>query len=287
MGACLGAAAWLSGAGCKAPDRTPGEQLADARELVVEVRLALSQAADASGRAVLADTDEASVAFARDAVQSRQRAKERAEALTALLRRLSYADELRAVEEFARHFVAYETVDRAVLELAVENTNLKAQHLSFGLVRERADALCGALDAVSSASTQKRGCDVVSVALRAIVAVREVEVLHAPHIAEPNDAAMTRLEAEMDARRRAVRAAVATLAGLVDGGVKARIDDAGAELDRFDQAHGQLIALSRKNTNVRSLAISLGEGRARFGACEESLRSLGEALSKRGTTATR
>jgi hypothetical protein len=45
--------------------------------------------------------------------------------------------------------------------------------------------------------------------------------------------------------------------------------------------------LSRRNTNVRSLALSLGQKRMRTAACEDSLRELQDALAKRGFSATR
>jgi hypothetical protein len=42
-----------------------------------------------------------------------------------------------------------------------------------------------------------------------------------------------------------------------------------------------------RNTNVRSLALSLGRKRSLSAACEDSLRELQDALSKRGFTGTR
>ena len=51
--------------------------------------------------------------------------------------------------------------------------------------------------------------------------------------------------------------------------------------------NAQIVALSRRNTNVRSLALSLGQKRTLTAACEDSLRALEDALAKRGFTATR
>jgi hypothetical protein len=58
-------------------------------------------------------------------------------------------------------------------------------------------------------------------------------------------------------------------------------------LDRFIGVNTQIVALSRRNSNVRSLAMSLGEKRMLTAACEDSLRALRDALAKRGFTATR
>ena len=51
--------------------------------------------------------------------------------------------------------------------------------------------------------------------------------------------------------------------------------------------NAQIIALSRRNTNVRSLALSLDQKRTLTTACSESLHALQDALAKRGFTGTR
>ncbi len=53
------------------------------------------------------------------------------------------------MDEFNGQSAQYGSLDRNILALAVENTNLKAQRLSFGPAREAADAF---RDAVA------RGC---------------------------------------------------------------------------------------------------------------------------------
>jgi hypothetical protein len=51
--------------------------------------------------------------------------------------------------------------------------------------------------------------------------------------------------------------------------------------------NGELVALSRRNTNVRSLALALGQKRTLTSACQDTLRALQESLAQRGFTATR
>lgn len=51
--------------------------------------------------------------------------------------------------------------------------------------------------------------------------------------------------------------------------------------------HAQIMALSRRNTNVRSLALSLNEKGKLTHACEDSLRALRDALAKRGFSGSR
>jgi hypothetical protein len=51
--------------------------------------------------------------------------------------------------------------------------------------------------------------------------------------------------------------------------------------------NAQIIALSRRNSHVRSLALSLNQKGKLAGACEDSLRALRHALENRGFTGTR
>lgn len=68
--------------------------------------------------------------------------------------------------------------------------------------------------------------------------------------------------------------------------VKALAAAAGA-LDRFMAVNAEITFLSRRNTNVSSLALSLNQKGRMTGACEESLRALRDALATRGFPGTR
>lgn len=85
----------------------------------------------------------------------------------------------------------------------------------------------------------------------------------------------------------AARNALKTLLSLVEPGFQARIVDATATLNRFMAVNQQIISLSRRNTNVRSLALSLNQKQKVIPKCENALHALRDALSKRGATGTR
>jgi hypothetical protein len=53
-------------------------------------------------------------------------------------------------------------------------------------------------------------------------------------------------------------------------------------LNRFMNVNTQIVGLSRQNTNVRSLALSLDQQRKMTGPCEDTLRGLRAALDKHG-----
>lgn len=93
----------------------------------------------------MADTDEMSTAYAKESEQAAKVAQSDMTELTPLLNALGLARENRAFDAFKTQFSEYRKLDQNILELAVENTNLKAQSLSFGPARRAADAFRDAL----------------------------------------------------------------------------------------------------------------------------------------------
>jgi len=263
------------------------ERISEARRLSADLLVQFTKAADAANRAVMADTDAASVAAAREAEQANLGVQKDAEALAPILQGLGYAEETRLLEEFGRRFAEYLDLDRTILELAVENTNVKAQHLSFGPAQEAADSFRDNVEAVAPSDPAKETWHVKALVAMAVAAVREIQALQAPHIADADDAEMARMEKQMASSEAAARAALASLAPLVPPASRPRLAAATTALDRFMGVNIQILALSRRNTNVRSLALSLNQKATVTSACEDSLRTLRAALAKRGFTGTR
>jgi hypothetical protein len=262
------------------------ERVSEARHLSADLHVQFTKAADASNRAVMADTDEASVAFAREAEQARLAVAKDVAALTPVLQGLGYSEETRLLAEFGKRFAEYEALDRTILQLAVENTNLKAQRLSFGPAQEAADAFRDGAQSLAPLNEASQW-QVKALAATAVAAVREIQALQAPHIADPDDAAMTRIEKRMATAESSARTALEALTPLVRSDSRPRLAAAKAALDRFTSTNAEIMTMSRRNTNVRSLALSLNEKSKLTAACEDSLRALRDALAKRGFTGTR
>ena len=131
------------------------EQVSEARRLSADLLVQFTKAADMSNRAVMADTDEASVAFAREAEQAKLAAQTSIDALGPILQGLKFSDEAGLLQEFVGQFAEYRELDRRILDLAVENTNLKAQRLSFGPAQEAADAFRDSLESIAPADAAK------------------------------------------------------------------------------------------------------------------------------------
>ena len=257
-------------------------RIAEARRLSADLGVQFTAATDAANRAVMADTDEGAMKFAQEARVATEAVQSHAKALASVLAQLDYPDETRLLEEFERRFAEYRTLDSHILALALEGTNLEARQLSFGAVQEAADAFRDALDAVAPSNPAADSWRLKALAATALAGAREIQVLQAPHIAEPDDAEMTRLEMRMAAAETAVRKALVRVGNLVSPKSRPEVAKATAALDRLSSLNSEIKTLSRRNTNVRSLALSLGEKRTLTAACETALRALQDALGKRG-----
>jgi hypothetical protein len=273
--------------GCQGGPATFLTRLDEARRLAADLHVQFKEATDASNRAVMADTDEASVAFASDAEKTVKLIETDVAALAPELRSFGFPDEIRFLDEFGTHFAEYRNLDREILTLAVENTNLKAQRLSFAAARQAADSVRDALGALASIVPQQDRCRVEGLVARATLAVREIQVIQAPHIAEPDDAAMTRMEKEMADRDGVARDAIKALAEGAPPSARLLLDTAVQALDQFKDISSQIVTLSRRNSNVRSLDLSLRTKPPLAAACDDSLRALQDALAAEGSKASR
>jgi hypothetical protein len=261
-------------------------KLFEARRLSTELHVSFTRAADASNRAVMADTDEASIAAKDEAVKARQVVDRDLEALQPILHDLGYIDEQRDLGLFRARYEEYRRLDDEILPLAVENSNLKAQKLSFGAAQDAAAEFRASLDDAVRLAPPAQANAAALAAERARSSVLEIQVLQAPHIAASDDAAMTRMEGAMKESAASAKAALDRLKAMLPRAA-APLAAADSALAHFLDINTQIVALSRKNTNVRSLALSMGRKRAVTAECEDQLVALGEALAKHESTATR
>ena len=262
------------------------QKVSQARELAAHLTVQFTMASDAANRAVMADTDETSVQFAKESRESAAAVQKDVDQLRATLATLGYADEDKLLTDFAKNFAEYRRLDDNVLGLAVENTNLKAQRLAFGPAQDAANAFRDAVKALTPANPAD-AFHVEALSATAVMTVREIQVLQGPHIADADEAVMTRMEQQMSTSQTAARKALDALRPLVSAASQPKLAAAASALGKFMDLNSQLIALSRRNTNVHSLMLSLDEKRKVTLACQNDLQALQTALSKRGYSGIR
>jgi hypothetical protein len=237
-------------------------------DLVGRMQVGLTSAAEAEKSAVLAISDQQSQTFA-----------EQARAATAEVERehKELGDILATGGTQA--FGKLQSIDAEVLSLAVQNTNLKAFGLLFG---PEADALAEADAAlarvIAKHSDSPDAKKVMVLGFGARVGVLRVQTLLAPHIAEASDVKMDRLEAMMADEETRIRSDLDGLAALPGVAGDVDLSTAVSGFARYIDIKARILALSRENTNVRSLALSLNQKRSAMILCLNALKTLQDAI---------
>ena len=267
---------------CRSNGKAAFVQLAEARQLAAQIRIDFAKASDESNRAVMADTDEESIKFAHEAQASTLAVSNSMAELAKRLTDLGDPGNADLIQRFGKQFARYLDLDKEILKLAVENTNLKAKRLLFGPVAQAANELCRTLQAFVAAAPDNLARRISDSAFRAQLAVREIEVLQAPHIAEAKNPEMDHLEQEMAARQKVAREALSTMEKSARPQDRPSLDAAKAAFDSFDTLSRQLIKLSRRNTNVRSLELAISQKPPLTTACDESLAAFADRAGQSG-----
>jgi len=281
------ALAALAVAGCDRELDVALTRQIEAQKLAADMRIQLHRSAEAVQRAIMADTDEASSDFVREAEAATAVFETDRGAIELIVADIGSGEEKRLVQELRSAFQKLRDLDRDLLALAVENTNVKAQRLAFGPARASADALRGHLDRAAHAAPPQNALRAQLLSAQVQLGVREIQAIQAPHIAEPDDAVMTELEKQMAGSEAAARASLEELSKLLGSNGATELGAAREQLDRFAQTQRELLALSRANTDVRSLAVALGDKRTLTAACDAALIALQGELAKHGSQATR
>lgn len=106
----------------------------------------------------------------------------------------------------------------------------------------------------------------------------------AGHIAEASDEKMDELEQRISVDDREVIRDLQLLGAVDDLASERNLEDASAACSRFRALRAQLLALSRENTHVRSLAISLNEKHRLMFQCQDALDALQMVISEEPIT---
>jgi hypothetical protein len=251
-------------------------------KLIDAIRQQLLQSVEAEKSAVLATTDEESTALAQEARRAaaginRQRAE---------LRRLVTADgrreEIEKLDAFDAARGDLEEVDKRLLPLAVQNTNLKATRLAASEGAAALNRLVDSLTAMQHASADPEVVRELSSAAVAALRVQDLLLVHIP-AAEP--AEMTRLESQ-----------IRKLIGEVDGMLAALRQNPQVSADGvataslawsdYQRVAADVLRLSRENSNIVSFDLSVHAKRPATKACLNALAALETAVES-GAHATR
>lgn len=257
-------------------------------ELVAQMRINLSKSVELEKSAVMAVTDEESQEFADQSRAAAMAVEENLARLRALLAAVPLPDEEKLLAEFEGGWRELLNVDRTILALAIQNTNLKAgtlsrreggtalQHLEQALN----EGIHGAAGSANEGKLARLSCRILTGAFK-------IYALHNAHIAETSDEIMDRLEATIQAEAEAVGLAFAELLALVDPESRPIWLPSQETYSQFMAITTEVIKLSRQNSNIKSLELSLGRKRKVAAQCDEILTAFQELVQSRTFKATR
>jgi len=251
-------------------------------ELVEQMRAALSSASEAEKSAVMATTDQESQTFAEQSRAASAVVEQRRDELGKLLETDGTRDERDLLSQFSRELTECQHIDRELLDLAVKNTNLKAYSLAFGPAADALADMDGALSRIlreGATSTAPDAKQVLLLAAGAQSGAWRIQALLPPHISEESDQRMDELEARMTNEDHEVRSDLKELAAFLGPG-NTDFDTAMSGYARFTDLKTRILELSRQNTNVRSLIISLNEKRKAVQICQDALATLEQTIQE-------
>lgn len=260
------------------------QQRVQKARLVNTMIVNLLASSEAEKSAVMADTDEASKAFAQQSAQAAAAVEQARREFEPLEAGGDAPQEAEALRQFSDCWGKFQTLDQEILPLAVQNTNLKALRLAFVPAREQLMRMEAALNQLMDTANAPA---ITRLATAAIEGALNLYTLEPPHIAEPTEAKMDSIEAEMKTYDSQAEAALTALQTQVDAAGKPLVDTAEEAYRQFLAVNAQIITLSRQNSNIRSFALSLDQKRKVTAQCREALSALQEAVQSTPFRATR
>jgi hypothetical protein len=257
-------------------------------ELLSQMRIDLLKSVEMEKNAVMAVTDTESQEFADQSLAASAAVEQNLKLLQPLVDATSLPDEKKFIIEFSKCWTELRMLDQVILELAVQNTNLKAANLSQGKGAESLGRFEQALeDVIRSCSGTLHEGRVTRLSYRAITAGLKIYNLHSPHIAEASDEKMDQIEMKMKMEENEASKSIDELAGLVGEKNRDALLKVKAAFAEFMEVTAQVVKLSRQNSNIKSLQLSLSKKRKIAAVCDEILAAFQEDVQSRTFKATR
>ena len=261
------------------------------KAILSEMRIRLYESVEMEKNAVMALTDEQSRYFADQSRQASAMVDQNLHKLRALVDAVPLQDEEKLMAEFDSCWTELGKLDRDILAIAVQNTNLKAAALSReqgGQAVQRFEKALATIQPLFAGTPEAARATALTDS--ALIAGLKIFTLHSPHIAEAIDEKMDQLEAQMTAEQRMAEQSLhglAELAGSTEGTRRDAVLQAQTAFAAFMQKTAEVIALSRQNSNIKSLELSLGRKRNLTAQCGESLAAFQKVVQSRTFKATR
>lgn len=261
---------------------TPLQSFLQEYELLSTMRVNFPKTNEAVKNAVLATTDEASIAFAEQARQAAAKVESGRKELEALVGQANSSKDKQTMSDFNSCWSQFQTLNNTILELATQNTNIKAQKLSSTQCARDVKELEANLNPIIQQRSKKNQNDnAVRIAYEALTASLNILALHKPHIEEAQDEEMDKIEKQINSYDKVARKALADLRIIPDLVDNDHLKAADEAYDHFMKHTAEVLKLSRMNTNIKSTELSWGKQSLISAQCEGLLTTLQDSIKSR------
>lgn len=262
--------------------------IARQNQIVSQMKANLLKSVEAEKNAVLSDSDEDSRAFATQSLNATADVEQDRRQLGPLLESAKDGAEQRLFQDFDRCWTEFQETQQVILDLAVQNTNLKAARLSQTKADDAVQRFTRDLSALIESGSSPGRCEQMAAPVfQALKSCLRIHYFHTPHINAAADEEMDQIEVDIKKHSEEVSRSLATLSDLANDKGQTLLADARKAYSDFIEVTQEVLRLSRENTNIKSMQLTLGKGRVVTAECEGLLTGLQESVRNKTFRATR
>jgi len=258
-------------------------------EIVSLLRIHLMKSVEMEKNAVIAITDEESIEFSDKSRAESAKVDLYLKQLIAVVDTGRMQDEKKLVTEFNTCWTELCKIDRIILELAVQNTNLKAASLSrdqgTGAIQRFEKSLDDVMKSYSAGVTNEGRA--LRLLFNSATSGLKIFNMHSSHIAEASDDKMDLIEKQMKEEEKTVSGSLDELDRIASQKARPDVLRAKEAFSEFMEVTAKVITLSRQNSNIKSFELSLGRKRKIAAQCDEILSAFQDIVRNRNFSATK
>jgi hypothetical protein len=261
------------------PKHNPFLSQAHKIELISSMRIHLLEAIEAEKNAVLAIDDEESKGYATKALQAADEVENIRKYIVPIIQQDGIQSESELINDFNTCWLQFRKLDESLLNLATQNTNVKAGKISTAYGIQFIQSLEDSINRIIKHIDQS---DAITSAYDALTASIKIYALHKSHIEAADDQQMDKIEQDIKAYDEAAKKAFSHLNSVAV--LKENLDLKKAETAyvKFIQLTNEVIRLSRMNTNIKSTELSMGKKRLISTQCQVILTTLQNTVQTQG-----
>ncbi len=248
----------------------------------------LQTAIEAEKNAVLSLNREESQKFVLQVNQAGKKIETLRQALDTLIQIQSLPTEKQLLSEFDQCWQQFKTLDQQLLAWATQESNIEAQKWSTITGRKAWEQFEKALNRLKKKGPANTSNSKLENAIaQSQIASLKILALHKPHIEAFTEQEMSQWEKEMQVQTALTQHHLDTLARQISKADLADFNAAHLHWEAFQVATQKIVRLSRQNSNLKSIELSLGKKRVIATQCKGLLNELKQTYASQRFQATR